>query len=1140
MIDRFPSPDADCAYRPLVDDDSWLRALAPVSALLIGPESDELAARIAATGVTDARVNRASRRTGRLPSGVYAFMSGGSWHSVWVTGGRPAASAQDGRLAFNTDHLGEAVYAHEDEWDSAAPLLGDSPVQAGALVAVAGRSGWGRVVRVRRLDDGHTAEVDIAGTIENFEVDDLTLLDGDLRDPDFWISRGPAEADEIARTLSWVKLAHPLSDTLYSYAATKTIFKPYQFIPVLKMLSSETGKILIADEVGLGKTIEAGLIWTELEQRQPIRRALVVVPASLKVKWRQEMDRRFMRTLPELGLGDLARFLDEIGDGKDAELIGVISIESVRRASDLLARFSELAPHLDLVIVDEAHALRNAGTGSHEVGMTLGALADRLVFLSATPLNLGTDDLYTLVSLLDPGAFPDRRVFSSQLEPNAHLNAIARNMADPRRRSKTEALRELDALRATEQGEALSGRPTFERLEELLRDETQASLDDIARVKRYTAELNTLGSVVTRTRKIDVPGKKAVREAHQLDVQWTPEERSLYNAIYADVFARARRASVPLGFAMQMPLRQACSSLIVAQRRLLDRRGWTLNDTDELQDEQLARTEIGDESPVDDELGDELSDLLRTDALRRALDHDTKLEVLRSHLLKARQNGMSQALIFSFFKGTVEYLQEELSSDFRVEVLHGGVRMDDRESVLQRFRDGEVDLLIANQVGSEGLDFEFCNVLVNYDLPWNPMQVEQRIGRLDRFGQQSDKIHIFNMHTPDTIESDIFGRLYARIGVFERSIGDLEPIMRGELSELNAEVLNPTLSDDQRMRAIDRFEVAVRQESERAKALEDQSGMLTSLALLDVEGLSEAGPTKGRYVGAAELRSLLSTALAAKDGRLEPAKESGLWSIKGSPALSIALSAYRRDQGGTMHGIAKLQGLIRDGYPIVATFDPSHPRVASVELITARHPLIRFAVDLLSGRREDLARFGRVTIPGLRRGARLVATVDLVRTTGGMRDQQELWVTAVDIDSGELIDEAPDLLMTALAEGTLRASGETASPRDLLSGRERLLRAVTARRAVERSERRRENDAIIDARVVSERKSLSIQLDRARELLATVERNGRGDSILRMHRGRMLKLEAQLNELESAFEGKREVAMSVEHVAVLLLTGADG
>jgi SNF2 family DNA or RNA helicase len=1140
MSEAFPSSGADCAYRPLSDDDSWLRALAPMSALLLGPESDELAARIAATGAADARVSRASRRTGRLPSGVYAFLSGGDWHSLWVTGGRPQQSAQDGRLAFNTDHLGEAVYAHEDEWDSAAPLLGDSPVHAGALVAVTGRSGWGRVVRVRRLDAGHTADVDIAGNIENFEVNDLTALDGDLRDPDFWISRGPAEAEDVARTLSWVKLAYPLSDTLYSYAATKTIFKPYQFIPVLKMLGSETGKILIADEVGLGKTIEAGLIWTELEQRHPIRRALVVVPASLKIKWRQEMDRRFMRSLPELGLGDLATFLDDIGDGKDAEITGVVSIESIRRAPDLLARFTELAPQFDLVIVDEAHALRNAGTGSHEVGVTLGALADRLVFLSATPLNLGTDDLFTLVSLLDPGGFPDKRVFSSQLEPNAHLNAIARNMADPLRRSKSISLAELEALRLTEQGEALAGRPTFERLEELLKEERPATTDDIARVKRYTSDLNTLGSVVTRTRKIDVPGKKAIREAHQLDVEWTPQERALYNAIYADVFNRAKKTNVPLGFAMQMPLRQACSSLIVAQERLADRRGWTLDDVDEIDDEQLSRTEVGDESSVNDDLGEELDDLLRADALRRALDHDTKLGVLRAHLLKARVNGMPQALIFSFFRGTVNYLAEKLGPDFRTEVLHGGVPMEDREAVIQRFREGEIDLLIANQVGSEGLDFEFCNVLVNYDLPWNPMQVEQRIGRLDRFGQLSDKIHIFNMFTPDTIESDIFGRLYARIGVFERSIGDLEPIIRGGLSELHAEVLNPNLSDDQKIRAIDRFEVAVIQESERAKALEDQSGMLTSLALLDVEGLSEAGPTKGRYVGAAELRGLLSTALRAKEGRLDPTSDERLWSIHGSPALSTALSAYRRDRVGTMHGIAKLQGMIRDGDPVSVTFDPSHARVSMVELITARHPLIRFAVDHLAEHRDDLARFGRVGLAGLDAGASFVATVDLVRTAGGLRDQQELWVTALNLASDEIADEIPDLLMTALAEGSLRLSPGHLPTDAVLRARSRLQAVVTARRATERAERRQENDALVEARLVSERKSLRIQLDRARDVLATAEMNDRRDSILRMHQGHIRNLNARLAELDHRFDAKRDVAMSVEHVAVLLVTGLGG
>lgn len=1138
MSELALSSDADCGYRPFDDGTSWISALRPRTALVIGRETDELAAQIAATGVQDARVSRGSRRLQRLHSGIYAFMHGGEWRSVWVNGGRPAVEREDSRLSFNTSHLGEAVYCHEDEWDDALPLLSDSPIHAGDIVAIPSRTGWGRVVRVHRLDEGHTADVDVAGVIENFEVDALSLLEGDLRDPNFWISRGPAEATDIARTLSWVKLAYPLSDTLYSYAATKTTFKPYQFIPVLKMLNSETGRILIADEVGLGKTIEAGLIWTELEQRNPINRALVIVPAALRVKWRQEMDRRFMRPLPELTTADLSRFLDDIRDGKDADLVGVISLERLRSSRDVLEQFTELSPQLDLVIVDEAHSMRNAGRRSHDVGSVIGSLADHVVFLSATPLNLGTSDLFTLVNLLEPGAFADPAVFASQLEPNKHLNAVMRIMADPFRRSKSDALLELEALKQTEHGRALAGRPTFERLEQILLDDDAPTTDDIARVKRYASDLNTLGATVTRTRKIDVPGTKAMREVEQVEVQWTPSERNLYAAIYEHVLRRARTQNVPLGFAMQMPLRQACSSLIVAQQRQADRNGWALSGSDEAEAEQAVRTDLGDESSLDTDV--EMDDGLIEMLLRARLDHDSKLDALKARLRLARANGMQQALIFSFFRGTVEYLARELDGEWRTGVLHGGIPVDERQRILDRFRAGQIDVLIANQVGSEGLDFEFCNVLVNYDLPWNPMQVEQRIGRLDRVGQKSDKIHIFNMFTPDTIESRIFGRLYARIGVFENSIGDLEPIMRGGLSDLNKTILDPNLSEDQKIRAIDQFQVAVMQERDRAKQLEEQSGMLTSLALLDVEGLSEAGPTNGRYVGAAELRALLSTALSAKGGDLIPTTDPEIWSVEGSPALSVALNSYRQHRIGTMHGVAKLLGMIRDGIPIPVTFNPQHPSVSRVELVTARHPLIRFAVDHLSEKGEHLARFGRVSLTGIEVGEHFVATVDIVRTTGGLRETQELWVTASSLATGEIAEGMSDAVMTALAEGKLQVNSTEIPTADVLKRRAELLASVAKRRATERTERKQENDALIASRLASESKSLSIRLERAQARLRTAEVNGTFDRIERMVNGEITNLRRRRSEVSHRYEDKRELAMSIEHVAVLLVSPTAG
>src|SRR5690606_6445863 len=145
-------------------------------------------------------------------------------------------------------------------------------------------------------------------------------------------------------------------------------------------------------------------------------------------------------------------------------------------------------------------------------------------------------------------------------------------------------------------------------------------------------------------------------------------------------------------------------------------------------------------------------------------------------LATVRALGLRQVMVFSFFRRTLRYLYSRLTeeSGYRVRIMDGSVKMEDRARLMEQFREGQFDILLLSEVGSEGLDFEFCGALFNYDLPWNPMRVEQRIGRLDRIGQRHERIYIFNFHVPGTIETDIFQRLYDRIRVFEESIGELE------------------------------------------------------------------------------------------------------------------------------------------------------------------------------------------------------------------------------------------------------------------------------------------------------------------------------------------------------------------------------
>lgn len=1120
----------DVFYRPHSAGLEWARELSPETSLVLGTPTETIARALGVLGLQESRGASSRGHRSSLHDGTYAVWRRGAWHLIYVTNTQPAVEAAEDQVNYSTSHLAEAADARVLEWKDAQPLLEASPFHQGQLVRPLSYKGWGTVRSVERKTHGHDIAVEIGNRVEHFQEDDLVLVDGDPRDPLLWISHGAVEADRIALTLSWLKLDTPLNNTLYSYAATKTIFKPYQFIPVLKMLGNSKGRILIADEVGLGKTIEAGLIWTELDQRQRIRRALVVVPASLKVKWRKEMDNRFSRELKDLKADDLREFIQAIRDDKDPELLGVISLESFRTARDVLEGLVDVQAQFDLVIVDEAHALRNRNSKSYGVGQVLADMATDIVFLSATPLNLGTDDLFNLLTLLDTESFPDKGVFGEQLEPNDYLNRIARVVSVKADGALPAALALLEQIPTTVYGETLATRTDFQRLRDILSGQGEITPDMISRVRRITSELNTLGSVFTRTRKIDVPSDKAIRVVEQVEVEWSSDESRLYQAIYDYSMARALSKKMPLGFTMQMPLRQACSSLPVMQEKIAIRENWDLGvgDDDDVFD-------IEEEGRVHEDV--DTSELLQIEILRTKITHDSKLDALRTRLLKARANGMKRAMIFSFFRGTVEYLARELSTDFSVGILHGGVPLIDRDGVIQSFRDGDFEILIANQVGSEGLDFQFCNVLVNYDLPWNPMQVEQRIGRLDRFGQENEKIFIFNMKTPGTIESDIFGRLYDRIGIFERSIGDLEPIMRQTFDALSHEILNPRLNDIQRAQKIDDFAVQSHNQAHNIAEIEKNRGNLAAASILEIEGLSEFGPAHGRYIGHAELLNLVTFVVEQFGGSLTVNERDRTLSIIGTLGLMTALNAVPTEHIRSQTLRTKLARACANGTAHVATWWANHPDVDKLDLISATHPLVILAVEYLRERRHEIVRYGAVKIADVPADEQYLVSLDLLRARGGLVDTNELWVTAVNTVTGIASEEIADKLLVALAEGRL----ETASALPTSEAGKvyaQIGHVLGDRLYLERLERAQENTALVRARIDSFRRSIEIKRNRDQAVVDGFIAEKRNLNMLPLWEARVRKHNQDMHEVGPRFEARNNLVISHEIVALVLVTGS--
>ena len=1120
---------SDAYYQPLDNGFGWTDNQRLNHVLVIGTLSDADAIVLERIPADDLRTIVNTDEDLAVHEGAYLHDTPNATVLVLIVRSEIGKATEVSGRRRHGGHLGRSYELYEDYWRDASPLLSSAPVKSGDLVRSRSNREIGRVLRVVRHADSHSIDVEFGTAHKTMLTDDLEVIKGDPSRPDFWLENDPVDVQAIANTLSWIKLRYPLTDMLYSFAASRTTFKPYQFLPVLKILRSSSHRILIADEVGLGKTIEAGLIWTELEQREPIRRALIVVPSALRFKWKKEMSHRFMREIDIIDRQGLLDFAEKLEEGGDPPLIGIISIEAIRQDMELLGRLDALQPHFQLVIVDEAHALRNRVSKSHAVGSALSEWAEHLVFLSATPLNLGEGDLFNLMELLAPGEFQDAEVFRGQLEPNAALNIVGREITSNQHDARGRALIALNSLRSMEHGRPITKRPDFKRLSELLsRSGEPLTHSERATSKRVVAELNTLSGVLNRTRKLDLPDSKAKRVAEQVNVKWTPAEKAAYDLIYDAYFERARHSKLPPAFITQMPLRQASSCLPIAWKKLHNA-VWA--------DEDDSAFDAFVDRDVSDEDTDELHEVFeRVRAAPRLLFAiDSKLEALRDRLRLARDQGMGQMLIFSFFKGTVEYLAQALSSEFRTAVLHGGVPQDARDGVIESFRDGRIEILIANQVASEGLDFQFCNVLVNYDLPWNPMQVEQRIGRLDRFGQENEKIFIFNMHVPETIEAEILSRLHNRIGVFERSIGDLEPILRSESARVAEVLLDPRLSSEEKRQELDRIAVAIQKREHDIEQIEKSGDILTSVHQLEVEGLTENGPTGGRYVGKHEVAGLLRGLVERHGGTLTEPDAAGITSMRGTPALARALADTTHRVKPPHPGIGRLIARLREMDPTPVTYTALADETDAIELITTRHPLTRLAIRELDTEPALLPRFGALRINGAAAAGRtILARVDIAHSEG-VNSIRELWITAVDQSTLERVDEVEELLLTQLAANTLLPAS---TPGALLSrpASAQLERMLSHRQSAVRDERAQDNDALVAARRAAELDGLERKLQKAQQqLLEQTMKLSPSNPYLRMQAGKVQHLRESRDRIVERYETIGGFTLSVEWMATLLI-----
>lgn len=1123
----MPSEFADHHDAIQLEDPGSIARICPlneIEVLYVGGEPLELVSMESRVGVPAPGV--------QAPPGTWAFRLGGRWRALIVNGGGGGREWSGSQHELKPPAEAWAALATANmSWAAALPASkATARFVLGTLVTLVGGDGTiGSVYgQPAWSTDEWQYQIAFGRDVRRVREASLEAVTVDSNDPAVWLRATPATAAEIALELTLTKLTNPLADVLYSFGSTRTVYRPYQFKPLLKLLNSTSQRLLIADEVGLGKTIEAGLIWTELDQRSTIRRGLVVCPASLTRKWQNEMRRRFDRELDILDRGRLQSFVEQLEEGRDPALLGIVSLESLR-VSDLIDRLSALQPRFDLIVVDEAHYLRNTGTRSFDLAELLGDWADVLLFLSATPLNLGNGDLFNLLTLLDPDTFPDAAIFDLQIGPNRIVNDAIRRLrlegADPRLVEQS-----LDQLEHTVFGSSLMLRPEYTRVRALLHSAASLTVEARAECQRLLFDLNVLSTIVTRTRKADVPDAKATRVAQTIDVHWTDEEADFYAAVRRWVELKALTENGVVGFATIMPLRQAASCLQVMRQRVDrgDVQASTRDDADDFDDHDEVTLAARSSAPTTGSLH------VATQRVRAAAgtlgSTDTKFDEFLTGLRGLNTAGFQQVMIFSFFRKTLSYLKTKLGDEWSVEVMDGSVKMDARAKIMQDFRDGKFDILLISEVGAEGLDFEFCGALVNYDLPWNPMRVEQRIGRIDRFGQKFERIHIVNFHVPGTIETDIFERLYRRIRVFNESIGELEPILRDELSELTRLALDPARSPEERLQEVDRRAVALEnRKSDLAKLGEASTGLLTGVDQLLIDGLERDTVDNGRYIGGPEIRGVLDAFVAgtgARLRRLTDGKEA--WQLVGTGDLATRLIRFADRSPGSTERLNGLIPKLRDNDPIYLTFDADTARTTSMEFMAVQHPLVRAATRFLDQQDPPIRRFGRVLLSGGPPGDFLVLLALL--STTGLRPTTELRAVAVSM-AGDRHDDVGGLILKALAIGGLRDFEDSAAIENALV--DNLCGALDRTRDEVEIGRQAENDAVVSGQTLAIQSTYRSKIARAERTLANLARDGKGTGIQRLYRGRITNLTAKLEVEVERLGNSRALAVTWKPVVLL-------
>ncbi len=760
------------------------------------------------------------------------------------------------------------------------------------------------------------------------------------------------------------------------------------------------------------------------------------------------------------------------------------------------------------------------------------------IFLTATPIHNRNEDLFSLLRLLDPDTFARPEVFAQILEANAPL-VRARDLVLGPNLDVEEFREQLQTARCHA---LLQSNRQLSMIEESDLTPERLKRRDIRSRLAYRLEtVNLLAHVVTRTRKRDVKEWRVLRDPIPEFVDLEPVEEKFYSLVTKVVVEYALQRRANERFLLAQPQRQMTSSMAASlrswQKKLIELE--EAEETGEAEEDEHRRIAIG---PLVKEIVLRSRDYVELD---RLIETDTKYRRLKAILTNfLREHPQEKVVVFSAFHATIDYLADRLKADGVSCIQLKGGQRETKDEIITRFSqpDGP-SALLSSEVGGEGVDLQFSRVVINYDLPWNPMRIEQRIGRIDRLGQEAEKVLIWNILYANTIDARIYQRLYEKLDLCRIALGDFEAILGDEIRRLEIDLLSGHLSAEQQERRIDQTAQALENLRIEEQRLEQDAANLIAYGDYILNQV-QAARELHRWISGDDIQRYVFDHLRLHYPGCELRQTD-----PGSPVFEVELS-YRAKVDLTefisRHRLSFSTRLTSaSSRPVRCRFENRATGITSrfEEVISQFHPLVRMVSARIAESDDQLTPAVALT---LSRAAveTLICPGTYVMAAAlwsfrGLQDMERLAYAATSLNRGnELLEpeDAERLAVAAVANGEdwIEARNVVDLERAYQIANDVLLSNLDEEYEAFAWELKARNEDRADIQLRTLEQHLRQQIAKLEEILQKHRVSGR-ESLMRATEGRIRALQNRVEQQRLRIESRREVRSEAREIAIAVI-----